>query len=309
VVNVGGGVVHVSRRGGLSDRFTWETVAPGGGVEADEVGGRPGLTNRDVGIAHLEGGTALRAAGEDLQAERHAVAPRPTSICTWPMSDLVSLGRQDQRVGPPARATVTLLSTLTVGGSARPAAQHLLGRLLRPSSGCCGTASWRGEFAGRVNFGDLVQRASATARRCGPSLITSLSAQRTAARPAGSAPGLAYHTRIVCDPVSSEDSDVGFPGGGQAAGRPNEAVSTNGPGQRRAGVESANLGEQLGRGARGAGPGAAAWARRDQGPGQGPRRVTTQRAGPGSPTGARREQLRYLSHVSHSAVPSLCGAP
>ena len=40
--------------------------------------------------------------------------------------------------------------------------------------------------------------------------------------------GCAYHTRIVCDPASSEDSEVEFPVAG-SDGRPNEAVSTTVP--------------------------------------------------------------------------------
>ena len=60
-----------------------------------------------------------------------------------------------------------------------------------------------------------------------PSLITSLSLSDCGAASRKCA-GLAYHTRIVCDPVSSEDSDVGFPVAG-SAGRPNEAVSTTVP--------------------------------------------------------------------------------
>ena len=60
-----------------------------------------------------------------------------------------------------------------------------------------------------------------------PSLITSLSLSDsgTASRKCS---GLGYHTWIVCDPVSSDDSDVGFPVAG-SAGRPNEAVSTTVP--------------------------------------------------------------------------------
>ena len=69
-----------------------------------------------------------------------------------------------------------------------------------------------------------------------PSLITSLSLSDcgTASR---KWPGLAYHTRIVCDPVSSEDSEVGFPVAG-SEGSPNEAVSTTVP-VSGGGVESA----------------------------------------------------------------------
>ncbi len=40
--------------------------------------------------------------------------------------------------------------------------------------------------------------------------------------------GLEYHTRTVCDPVSSDASDVGFAVPGRL-GRPNEAVSTTVP--------------------------------------------------------------------------------
>ena len=60
-----------------------------------------------------------------------------------------------------------------------------------------------------------------------PSLITSLSLSDsgTASR---KCPGLEYHTWTVCDPVSSDDSDVGFPVAG-SAGKPNEAVSTTVP--------------------------------------------------------------------------------
>ena len=60
-----------------------------------------------------------------------------------------------------------------------------------------------------------------------PSLITSLSLSDsgTASRKCC---GLAYQTRTVCDPVSSEDSEVGVPMAG-SAGRPNEAVSTTVP--------------------------------------------------------------------------------
>jgi hypothetical protein len=69
-----------------------------------------------------------------------------------------------------------------------------------------------------------------------PSLITSLSLSDcgTASR---KWPGLAYHTRIVCDPVSSEDSEVGFPVAG-SDGSPNDAVSTTVP-VSGGGVESA----------------------------------------------------------------------
>jgi hypothetical protein len=60
-----------------------------------------------------------------------------------------------------------------------------------------------------------------------PSLITSLSLsdEGTASRKCR---GLAYHTRIVCDPVSSEDSEVGLPVAG-SEGSPNDAVSTTVP--------------------------------------------------------------------------------
>jgi len=60
-----------------------------------------------------------------------------------------------------------------------------------------------------------------------PSLITSLSLSDwgTASRKCC---GLAYQTRTVCDPVSSEASEAGFPVAG-SAGRPNAAVSTTVP--------------------------------------------------------------------------------
>ena len=94
-------------------------------------------------------------------------------------------------------------------------------------SGCFGTAGWlAAECAGSVNLVTWF-RVLCHSQAVLPSLITSLSLSDcgTASRKWS---GLAYHTRIVFDPVSSDDTDAGFPVAG-SAGRPNEAVSTTVP--------------------------------------------------------------------------------
>ena len=91
-------------------------------------------------------------------------------------------------------------------------------------SGCFGTAAV--ECGGSVNLVTLF-RVLCHSQAVLPSLITSLSLSDsgTASRKCS---GLEYHTWTVCDPVSSDDSDVGFPVAGRA-GKPNEAVSTTVP--------------------------------------------------------------------------------
>ena len=93
-------------------------------------------------------------------------------------------------------------------------------------SGCFGTVCLAAECAGSVNLVTLF-RVLCHSQAVLPSLITSLSLSDsgTASR---KCPGLEYHTRTVCDPVSSDDSDVGFPVAG-SAGKPNEEVSTTVP--------------------------------------------------------------------------------
>ena len=107
-----------------------------------------------------------------------------------------------------------------------------------------------------------------------PFLITSLSLSDcgTASR---KCPGLAYHTRIVCDPVSSADSDVGFPVAG-SAGKPNEAVSTTVPVSGGV-VESATSASSWA-GVRAGSPGAA-WAVEISDPAKTPPVITSAPAG------------------------------
>src|SRR6516164_1272977 len=127
--------------GGPPDRFTWVTVAPGGGVNVRSAGA--GLT-KWISVYPTWKAGLLAPRAKTCRRSGTPLLPS-TSICTWPISDPASLGARTSAYAA-CPATVTLLATRTV--VVGPTAASTCWAACCGVSGCLGKVSFSAACAG-----------------------------------------------------------------------------------------------------------------------------------------------------------------